>query len=80
MHVVAGARESGTTAPTAEGMRQVTNSRKAAARYRAEYLRQSNAPTSAAATCDNTIRCGRRPAPAHLPPRVPTPAFHTTLS
>ncbi|CAK1545030.1 unnamed protein product [Leptosia nina] len=37
------------------GMRQVTDSWKAAARYRAEYLRQSNAPTSArplATTCD----------------------------
>lgn len=60
---------SGATATTAGGMRQVTNSRKAAARYRAEYLRQSNAPTSAAATCDNTVRCAR----AALP-RAPSPA------
>lgn len=58
--------QSGATAATAGGMRQVTNSRKAAARYRAEYLRQSNAPTSAAATCDNTVRCARAP-PAPAP-------------
>lgn len=48
---------SGATAATGAGMRQVTDSRKAAARYRAEYLRLSNTPTSAAATCDNTVRC-----------------------
>lgn len=48
---------SGATAATGAGMRQVTDSRKATARYRAEYLRLSNAPTSAAATCDNTVRC-----------------------
>lgn len=64
------AAASGATATTAGGMRQVTNSRKAAARYRAEYLRQSNAPTSAAATCDNTDRCACA-APARAPPPAP---------
>lgn len=69
------------------GMQQVTDSRKAAARYRAEYLRQSNAPTSAAATCDNTVRCtGHPPRPPHPPSDPPGPpppaaaAFQTTLS
>lgn len=56
-------RRAPATATTAGGMRQVTNSRKAAARYSAEYLRQSNAPTSAAATCDNTVRCARTASP-----------------
>lgn len=57
---------SGAVAAAGAGMRQVTDSRKAAARYRAEYLRQSNAPTSAAATCDNTVRC------ACVAPRTPS--------
>lgn len=41
-----------------------------AARYRAEYLRLSNAPTSAAATCDNTVRCAcAAPRTLTTPPR-----------
>lgn len=61
---------SGATAATGAGMRQVTDSRKAAARYRAEYLRLSNAPTSAAATCDNTVRCAcAAPRTLTTPPR-----------
>ncbi|CAH2039534.1 unnamed protein product, partial [Iphiclides podalirius] len=52
------------------GMQQVTDSRKAAARYRAEYLRQSNAPTSAAATCDNSdAPPARAPPPLRPAPR-----------
>lgn len=61
----------GAAAATGGGMRQVTNSRKAAARYRAEYLRQSNVPTSAAATCDNTVRCACARAPAALRRCIP---------
>ncbi|CAF4925078.1 unnamed protein product [Pieris macdunnoughi] len=41
------ARRSAATA--CAGMQQVTDSWKAVVRYRAEYLRQSNAPTSAPA-------------------------------
>ncbi|CAG4950028.1 unnamed protein product [Colias eurytheme] len=53
-HFLASLQRSAATAGA--GMQQVTDSRKAAARYRVEYLRQSNAPTSASATCDN-VRC-----------------------
>ncbi|GBP90043.1 hypothetical protein EVAR_68384_1 [Eumeta japonica] len=53
------------------GMRQVSDSWKAASdRYRAEYLRRSNAPTSASCTCDNTGPAAAR-APAPRPPRAP---------
>ncbi|CAG9561299.1 unnamed protein product [Danaus chrysippus] len=68
------------------GMQQVTDSRKAAVRYRAEYLRQSNAPTSAPATCDNSVRCTapspRRRARPRRPrgPPASAAAFQTTLS